>query len=350
MIYINNNLVGDQSPVYIIAELSANHGGKYDVAARTIEAMQRAGASAVKFQTFTPDSMTLDLESPLFQTRKDTIWAGRKLYNLYREAMLPLEWQPNLMRVATDLGMDCFSSPFDKAGVDFLETMNVPAYKIASLEITDIPLIRHAASKGKPVIISTGAAYLADIERAVNACREEGNNQLILLKCTSAYPTPPEETFLGNIPTLKTTFGTEVGLSDHTTGLTAPVVATALGARVIEKHFILDKSVGGPDASFSLEPHDFRDMVRAVREAEKMVGENRYTVSDKSLKARSSLRSLFVIKDMKLGEEFSHDNVRALRPGAGMLPVHLPEVLGKQATRYIKKGTPLYWNMVAANE
>lgn len=329
--------------VLIIAELSANHGHDINIAKETIKAAKESGADAIKVQTYTADTLTIDCDNEYFKLDSGTIWDGRTLYDLYGEAYTPWEWQKELMEYANSLGLIFFSTPFDKTAVDFLEELEVPVYKVASFEIMDIPLIEYIASKGKPMIISTGIASLGDIEDAVEACKRIGNDQIILLKCTSSYPAKIEDANLKTIPNMKETFGVEVGLSDHTLGITSPIVSIALGAKVIEKHFILDKSIGGPDSSFSLEPHEFKQMVDAVRDAEKALGKVDYSMNEKKKNNRLLGRSLFVIKDIKAGERFTADNVRSIRPGNGLHPKHFNEILGKKSERNIKKGTPLDW-------
>jgi pseudaminic acid synthase len=346
IISIDNRAFGDGKPVFIIAELSANHLQNYDLAIDTIKAIKESGADAVKIQTYTPDTITMDCDNEYFQIKQGTIWDGKTLYQLYKEAYTPWEWQPKLKKIAEEMGLIFFSSPFDKTAVDFLEDMDVPAYKVASFEITDIPLIEYVASKGKPVIISTGIATLADIEKAVNACKRMGNKQIALLKCTSAYPSPLEEINLNTIPNLKDTFKTVVGLSDHTLGTSVPIAATALGAKIIEKHFILDRSLGGPDAAFSLEPHEFKDMVDLVRDVEKALGEVSYELTEKMKKSREFSRSLFVVNDIKKGDVFTDNNVRSIRPGFGLHPCHLSSVIGKKARADIQPGTPLKWDLI----
>jgi pseudaminic acid synthase len=328
--------------VLIIAELSANHGQKFEIALETIKAAKRAGADAIKLQTYTAETLTLDCDNEYFtNVLKGTIWEGRKLYELYQEAYTPWEWHKELFDAAHSEGLLCFSSPFDKTAVDFLEQFNPPAYKIASFEIQDIPLIEYAASKGRPMIISSGIAELEDIELAVQTCRDAGNNNIILLKCTSSYPAPIEEANLMTIPDLKERFYVEVGLSDHTLGIVAPIVAVTLGARVIEKHFILDKSIGGPDASFSLDEKEFTEMVKAIRQAEKAIGNVTYELTDKVKASRKFSRSLFVVRDIKAGEPYTEENVRSIRPGYGLHPKYLKLVLGQKTKRSFQKGTPL---------
>jgi pseudaminic acid synthase len=338
--------IGEDNPCFIIAELSANHNQKLEVALETVKAAKAAGADCIKLQHYKPDTITIDCDNKYFQINQGTIWDGTTLFKLYQDAFMPWEWTEKIMKAAHDEGLVCFSSPFDFTAVDFLEKQNVPAYKIASFEITDIPLIEYVASKGKPVIISTGIARLEDIELAVDACRRGGNEQIALLKCTSSYPAPLEEVNLNTIPNLKKTFKTIVGLSDHTMGVSVPLAAVALGAKIIEKHFILDKKLGGPDSSFSLDPAEFKLMVDSVREVEKALGTVNYELSPKVLKSREHSRSLFVVENMKAGEIFTKDNVKSIRPGFGMHPKHYHEVLGKKAKIVIEKGTPLAWDIV----
>lgn len=331
--------------VLIIAELSANHGQKLEIAIETIKAAKRAGADAIKLQTYTADTITIDCDNEYFtDVLNGTIWEGRKLYELYQEAFTPWEWHKALFEAALAEGLLCFSSPFDKTAVDFLEQFNPPAYKIASFEIQDIPLIEYASSKGRPMIISTGIAALKDIELAVQTCRAAGNNKIILLKCTSSYPAPIEEANLITIPDLKEKFNVEVGLSDHTMGIVAPIVAVTLGARVIEKHFILDKAIGGPDASFSLDEKEFIEMVIAIRQAEQAIGKVSYELTDKVKASRKFSRSLFVVKDIKAGEAFTEENIRSIRPGYGLHPKYLKEILGLKIKQNIKRGTPMSLN------
>ncbi len=343
---ISERDIGEGSPAFIIAELSANHNQKFDLAVETIKAAKEAGADAIKLQTYTPDTITIDCDNEYFQIKQGTLWDGKTLYQLYREAFTPWEWQPKLKKFAEDLGLLCFSSPFDNTAVDFLEQIAVPAYKVASFEITDIQLIEHIASKGKPVIISTGVAALCDIEEAINACKRMGNTQIALLKCTSAYPAPLEEMNLRTIPNLAETFNAVVGLSDHTLSISVPAASVALGASILEKHFILDRKSGGPDAAFSMEPEEFKAMVNAVRDVEKALGTVSYTLSDKTMKSREFSRSLFVIKDMKTGEVLTGENVKSIRPGIGLQPKHLNDILGRKISKDVKKGTPLNWFLI----
>lgn len=332
--------------VFIIAELSANHNGSLQTALDTITAMSQSGADAIKLQTYTPDTITLDCDSDMFTISQGTLWDKRKFYDLYAEAMTPWEWHEALFNHAKSLGMEAFSSPFDSTAVDFLENLDVPAYKIASFEITDIPLIEYTAAKRKPIIISTGIAQLTDIQEALEACRRMGNDQITLLKCTSAYPAALEEMNLLTIPDMIKRFGVNVGLSDHTMSLSAPIVAVALGARVIEKHFILDRAMGGADCEFSLEPQEFKAMVDAVRDTEKLMGKVTYDLSLKSLKSREFSRSLFISEDVKAGEVLTTQNVRSVRPGFGMAPKHFKEILGKRFSIDAKKGTPLSQDLI----
>lgn len=343
---IGNRIIGGNYPVFIVAELSANHLQNFKLAVNTIKAIKEAGADAVKLQTYTPDTITINSNSEHFQIKHGTLWGGKTLYQLYQEAYTPWEWQPRLKKIAEKLGLMFFSTPFDKTSADFLEKMNVPAYKVASFEITDTPLIEYIASKGKPVILSTGIATLPDIEEAVNACKNAGNKKIALLKCTSEYPTSLEEVNLKTIPDLAERFGTVVGLSDHTLGITVPVAAVALGAKIIEKHFILDRKLGGPDAAFSLEPNEFKEMINVIREAEKALGKVSYQLTEKLKKSREFSRSLFVVENVKKGERFTEKNVRSIRPGFGLHPKYLKKVIGKKAGRNIKKGTPLSWKLI----
>ena len=316
------------------------------MALRTVEAAHRTGANAIKLQTYTADSMTLDIDSPDFMANPSGPWAGRRLFELYQEAALPLDWHKAIFAHAKHLGLDCFSSPFDKAAVDFLETFNPRAYKIASFEITDIPLIKYAANKGKPMIISTGIADVSDIELAIAACKEVGNTDVTILKCTSSYPTKPEDANLLTIPDIKSQFGVNTGLSDHTMGIEAPVLSVAFGATVIEKHFILDKSIGGPDAHFSLDEKEFTQMVTAVRTAEKMIGQVDYSMTPTKKQSRERARSIYVSTDVKKGDQITADNIKSIRPGYGMPPVKWDEVIGKTFNADVSKGTPLSMDLI----
>ena len=332
--------IGDNNPTFIIAELSANHMNDFDIAVKTIEAMAEAGADAVKFQTFTPDTITIDCDNEYFQIKQGTVWDGQVLHELYEDAYMPWEWQPKLKKIAEDLGLIAFSSPFDKTSVDFLEDMNVPSYKIASFEITDIPLIEYVASKGKPIIISTGIASFEDIELTIQTCLDAGNNQVALLKCTSSYPAPLDEINLNTIPDMIEKFDCIIGLSDHTLGGDVSTAAVALGANIIEKHFILDRKMGGPDSEFSMEPHEFKQMVDSIRNVEKALGKVNYELSDKMKANREFSRSLFVVEDIKKGSVITEDNVRSIRPGFGLHPKYLNEILGKKVNQNLNKGTP----------
>lgn len=335
---IKNRLIGGDEPCFIIAELSANHNGSLETAIESVKVAKKAGADAVKLQTFTPDTITLNAKNDDFKI-KGTIWEGRYLHDLYQEAYTPWEWHAKLFEMAEDEGLICFSSPFDPTSIDLLEKLNAPAYKIASLEITDIPLIELAASKGKPVIISTGIAEKNDIMLAIDACKSQDNNDIALLKCTTAYPAPIAEANMAMINDMQKTFDVVVGLSDHTIGNTVPLVATVLGAKIIEKHFILDRSVGGPDASFSMDVDEFSSMVKAVREAEAAIGIVDYTLTKKQTEGRDFCRSLYVTEDMKAGEEVTVNNVRSIRPGFGLHPKYYKSILGKKVRMNLQKGT-----------
>lgn len=343
---IGNKEIGYNQPAFIIAELSANHNQNYDIAVETIKAVADSGADAIKLQTYTADTITLDSNKEYFQIKSGTIWDGTTLYELYKTAYTPWEWQPKLKKIVEDLGLIFFSSPFDKTSVDFLETMNVPAYKIASFEITDIPLIEYVANKNKPIIISTGIAEINDIELAISACHKMKNYDIALLSCTSSYPAPIEEANLAQIKFLSDKFDVIAGLSDHTLGITVPITAVALGAKIIEKHFIFNKEVGGPDESFSLLPSEFKLMVDSVREAEKAIGTSNYFVSKSSIKGKIFARSLFVAENIKKGEVFTNKNIRSVRPANGLHPKYLEEILNNHATKDIEKGEPLNWDMI----
>ena len=328
----------NEQHVFVIAELSANHNGSLATAIETIRAAKRTGADAIKFQTYTADTLTLDCDESDFVIKGGTIWDGKKLHDLYKEAYTPWEWHAQLFEVAKEEGLVCFSSPFDKTAVDFLETLHCPIYKIASFEITDIPLIEYVAKQGKPIIISTGIASYKDIHLAVETCRKVGNNNITLLKCTSSYPAPVAEANLAMMQQLAIDFKVKIGLSDHTLGSTVPVIATALGAEVIEKHFILDRSIGGPDASFSMNEIEFTAMVKAIREAEVAVGTTSYELSPKQVAGKDFSRSLYVAKAIKKGDIITESTIRSVRPGFSLHPKHLPEILGKTAKRDLKKG------------
>lgn len=338
---IGNKYIGDKNPCFIIAELSANHNGDLNVAIDTIRAAKKTGADAIKLQTYTPDTLTIDCDNSHFKIEGGTLWDGKTLYELYGEAYTPWEWHKKLFEVAKEEGLICFSSPFDNTAVDFLEDLNVPAYKIASFEIQDIPLIEYTASKGKPIIISTGIAEEDDIKLAIDTCQKAGNNDVILLKCTSSYPAPLELANLKTIPDFKSRFEVEVGFSDHTYGSLAPTIAVTLGAKVIEKHFILDKSIGGPDSDFSLDVSEFTEMVNKVRDTEKLLGGVSYEISDKVKKNKKFARSLFVVRNVKAGDKITEENVRSIRPGYGLHPKHYDMILGKVFCKNISRGTPL---------
>lgn len=336
--------VGPGHPCYLIAELSANHGHDFDQAVKLVRAAKEAGADAVKLQTYTADTLTIPSDRPEFRIGGGTLWDGRTLHALYGEAYTPWDWQPKLKRLADELGLHLFSTPFDPTAVDFLEDMDVPAHKVASFEIVDLPLVERIAKTGKPIIMSTGMATLAEISDAVETVRKTGNEQLVLLKCTSAYPSPPAAMNLRTIPHLAEAFGVPAGLSDHTLGTAVPVAAVSLGACVIEKHMTLSRAVPGPDSAFSLEPHEFKQMADAVRVAEQALGSVHYGVTADDLKSRVFRRSLFVVADVKAGEQFTDANVRSIRPGYGLPPKFLPEVLGRTAARDLARGTPLSWD------
>jgi pseudaminic acid synthase len=330
-----------KNKTFIIAELSANHNGDVNIALETVRAAKRSGADAIKLQTYTADTLTIDCKNDYFKINHGTAWDGEYLYDLYKRAYTPWEWHKEIFNVAKEEGLVCFSSPFDTTAVDFLEKLDSPIYKIASFEIQDIPLIEYAASKGKPMIISTGIAEIDDIELAIETCKKSGNNDITILKCTSAYPADPADSNLMTIPDIKKRFGVKAGLSDHTMGIEGPIVATVLGATVIEKHFILNKSIGGPDGHFSLDEKEFTEMVKAVRKAEQIMGVAEYEMTEKKKKSRQFSRSLFVVKDVKAGEQITKENVRSIRPGFGMHPKHLSELIGKKFNQYLEKGTPM---------
>jgi len=337
---IADRKVGKDNPIFIIAEMSCNHLQKYEYAEKIVCEAAKAGADAIKLQTYMADTMTIDCDNEYFQL-KGTIWEGKNLYQLYQEAYTPWEWQPKLKKLAEELGLIFFSTPFDKTSVDFLEEMDMPVYKLASYEIMDIPLIKYIAEKKKPVIFSTGMARLSDIELTLDTFRKNGADEIAMLKCVSAYPTPIEDMNLRTIQNMDQTFDVIPGLSDHTMGITVPVVSVALGAKIVEKHLTLDRSYGGPDAAFSLEPVEFTEMVKAVRDAEKALGKVTYDLNEKQLRGRELGRSIFVVKDMKAGEFFTEENVRVIRPGQGMEPKYYEEILGKRARTDIERGTPL---------
>lgn len=344
-IKIGERNIGSGRATYVIAEVSANHGQRFDQAVAIIRAAKGAGADAVKLQTYTADTMTIACDRPEFWI-KGTLWQGRNLHDLYREASTPWEWQPRLREIARDLRIDLFSTPFDATSVDFLETMNVPAYKLASFELVDLPLIQKMAKTRKPLIMSTGMATVEEIGEAVQAAREAGATQIALLKCTSAYPAPPEEMNLRTIPELGRRFDVPPGLSDHTLGTAVPIAAVALGACIIEKHITLSRSEPGPDSAFSLEPDEFKATVDAIRVAEKALGEIHFGFSPNEESSRVFRRSLFVVENVKRGDLFTAENVRSIRPGHGLHTRHIKDVLGRRAACDIERGTPLIWKLV----
>ena len=343
---IGKRQIGTKHPVWIIAELSANHNHDFEQAFQLIKAAKEAGADAIKLQTYTPDTLTIDCDNEYFRIGKGTIWQGKNLYQLYQEAYTPWEWQPKLKVIANDLGMDLFSTPFDFTSVDFLQKMEVPAYKIASFELVDLPLIRRVAQTGKPIIMSTGMATLSEIDEALRTARDAGATQIALLKCNSAYPALPGEMNLRTIPHMAEAFRVPVGLSDHTLSIAVPVVAVALGACIIEKHFTLSRQITGPDSSFSLEPREFKQMVQAVRTAENAIGKVQYEVSEKERGSSIFRRSLFVVNDIRSGEQLTRKNVRSIRPGYGLHTRYYDEILGLEAKNDIKMGTPLSWDLI----
>jgi pseudaminic acid synthase len=341
--------IGAGAPAYVIAELSANHRGRLETAIRLLEAAAESGADAVKLQTYTPDTITLRSNRPEFRIDSGTVWDGQTLYDLYAEAATPWDWHEPLQRAAADKGIDLFSSPFDDSAVDFLQRLNVPAFKVASFEIVDVGLIRRVAATGKPMIISTGMATLDEIAEAVDVARAAGAADLALLKCTSAYPAPPEDAHLRTIPDMATRFGVPAGLSDHTLGTTVAVAAVALGAAIIEKHLTTSRADGGPDGSFSLEPAELRQMVSAIRVAEQALGRVSYEPSPKESGSRILRRSLFAVQPIAAGEPFTTLNVRSIRPGHGLHTRHLPELLGRVAAREIEPGQPMSWDLVSGD-
>lgn len=338
--------IGEGEPCYVVAEVSANHNQSFDRAVEIIRAAKQAGADAVKLQTYTPDTMTIDCDREWFRIPDNSLWAGKTLYQLYAEAYTPWEWHLKLQEVTRELGLTLFSTPFDATAVDFLERLGVPAYKVASFEVVDLPLLRRIARTGKPVILSTGMASLSEIDEAVKTLRQNGAGQIVLLKCTSAYPAPPSEMNLRTIPHLSATFDVMAGLSDHSLGSSVAIAAVALGARLVEKHLTLRRADGGPDAAFSIEPDEFAQMVQGIRQVEQALGQIRYECSPDEVKNLRFRRSLFVVRDVKAGEMFTQDNVRAIRPGHGLPPRHSQDVLGKKAPRDVPRGTPMSWEIV----
>ncbi len=345
-IQIGNHWVGKGEPTFLVAEVSANHLQDYHRAEAIIRAAAEAGADAVKLQTYTPDTITLDCDNDHFQITQGTIWDGTTLHKLYQTAYTPWEWQPDLKALAESLGMECFSSPFDSTAVDFMEEMKMPCYKVASFEINDIPLIRKIARLGKPVILATGIAYLEDIERAVRTCREEGNEQIILLKCTSSYPSPYEDMNLKVIPNMAEVFDCLTGLSDHSMGTAAAVAAVALGAKMVEKHLTLSREDGGPDAAFSMEPEEFRRMAEDIRVAEKALGRVTYELTERQIRSREDGRSLFAVREIRKGERLTAENIRSIRPAFGLHTMYYEEILGREALTDIPRGTPLSWGHI----
>jgi len=343
---IDNFFITKTSSVFIIAELSANHNGSLETAIETIKAAKRTGADAIKLQTYTADTMTIDSKTDDFLLKQGTVWDGQYLHDLYKQAYTPWEWHRELFKVAKEEGLICFSSPFDSTAVDLLESLNTPAYKIASFEITDIALIEYAASKGKPIILSTGIAGKEDIELALDACHRMGNKDIALLKCTSSYPAPIDEANMIMVKDLAERYGVISGLSDHTMGSTVPIVATCFGAKIIEKHFILDKSIGGPDSSFSMDEVEFTAMVKAVREAEMAIGKVDYTLTEKQKKGKDFSRSLYVVEDIKTGEIITVKNVRSIRPGFGLHPKYYKEILGREVRTSLFQGDRLTFEVI----
>ena len=341
------SIIPSSDKTYIIAELSANHGGNLETALASVDAICRTGANAIKLQTFTPESMTMNLDADDFKANPSGPWAGRKMYDLYKETMLPWEWHKPIFERAKKNGIDCFSSVFDVKAVDFLDQFDPPAFKIASFEITDIPLIKYTAERKKPIIISTGIATMEDIELAISTCLQAQNDKIVILKCTSAYPTPPEEANLRGILTLKKMFDVEVGLSDHTMGHEAAIIAVSLGARVIEKHFILNRSIQSADSSFSLDEEEFKTMVEKVRLTEEMLGSHEFSLDRKTISRRSKSRSIYIVNDIKKGDSFSFENLKSIRSNKGLHPRFLSEVIGKKSNEDLKKGNPFQIQSVA---
>ncbi|MBN2725416.1 MAG: pseudaminic acid synthase [Deltaproteobacteria bacterium] len=335
-----------EDKTFIVAELSANHGFDINVAKKTILAARDSGADAIKIQTYTPDTLTIDCRNEHFMVSGGTLWDGQSLYELYKTAFTPWEWTGELKEYSESIGLIFFSTPFDRTSVDFLEDHNVPLYKIASFEITDLELIEYVASKGKPVLISTGIATPEEMEDAVNTCRNIGNNNIFLLKCTSQYPSMVEDANLNTMVDIQKRFNVAVGLSDHSEGYIVPVTAVAMGAKIVEKHFVLNRDIGGPDASFSMLPDDFKEMVEKIRQVEKALGKVSYTLTDKIQASRLFARSLFIVQDMHEGDIFTRDNIRSIRPGKGLAPKYLSSFLGKRIKSDVKRGTPVSWSML----
>ncbi|WP_297517625.1 pseudaminic acid synthase [uncultured Clostridium sp.] len=342
--------IGGNEKCFIIAEMSANHMQNFDRAVEIIKKAKWAGADAIKLQTYTPDTITLDCDNEYFQIKQGTIWDGTTLHKLYQTAYTPWEWQGKLKEIAEEEGLVFFSSPFDFTSVDFLESIDIPAYKVASFEITDIPFIEYIAAKGKPVIMSAGIARLGDIQDAIDACYRMGNREIAILKCTSAYPAPVDEINLKTMVNMKETFNLITGLSDHTMGTTVSIASVAMGAKIVEKHLTLRREDGGADSQFSMEPEEFKEMVDAIRMTERAMGKVTYDLSEKQKNSREHSRSLFVVKDIKAGEVFTNENVKSIRPGFGIATKYINDILGKKSTRNIEKGTPVKWNLVDITE
>jgi len=343
---IGNRQIGPGQPVFMVAEISGNHNQSFERAKELVEAACQAGADAIKLQTYKPEILTIDCDKKWFQVEVNEAWKGRTLYDLYKLAYTPWEWLPEMKKIAESYGVPLFSSPFDESAVDFLEKMGVPAYKVASFELIDIELLKKIASTKKPVIMSRGMASVEEIELAISTLRDNGAKDIAVLQCISAYPAQPEDMNLATIPDLRKRFGVVAGLSDHTLGIEAATASVALGASIIEKHFTLSRAEGGVDAAFSLEPQEFQELVRVVRTIERAVGEARYGLGEREKENLVFRRSLFVVKDMKAGDSFNRENVRSIRPGYGLTPKHLSEVLGKRAAKNIERGTPLAWELV----
>ena len=345
IIKIKNRVIGGNNPCYIIAEMSANHAGDFNRAIEIIHSAKESGADCIKIQTYTADTMTIDSDKEYFQIKQGT-WKGENLYNLYKKACTPWEWQAQLKEEAEKLDLDFLSTPYDKTAVDFLEKLGVYFYKIASFEITDIPLIKYIASRNKPIIMSTGMASLEEIEEAVNAVKSQNNNDLCFLKCSSTYPAIPDDMNLKTMKHLEETFGVVVGLSDHSLGSVSAITAVAMGAKVIEKHFCISRKIENPDSSFSMEPEEFKKMVEDIRAAERAIGKINYEISEKEKINKNFRRSIFVVKDIKKGETFTENNIRVIRPVYGLPPKYFEEILGRKASKDIEGGTPFEWNMI----
>jgi pseudaminic acid synthase len=342
---INDRVIGDDKPAYIIAEMSANHAGNKERALEIIRAAKDAGADCVKIQTYTPATITLDSDKKWFKIDKG-IWEGENLYSLYQKAYTPWEWQEDLKKEAEKIGIDFFSTPYEKTAVDFLENLEVEFYKVASFSITNLPFLKYLAKKAKPIIMSTGMATLAEIDEAVRTIREAGNDQLALLNCSSAYPSIPDDMNLKKINHMKETFNVPVGLSDHTLGSVAAVTSIAMGSNIIEKHFCMSREIENPDSSFSMEPEEFKKMVDDIRAAEKAIGKIDYSISEKVKESRKFRRSIFVVEDIKVDEKLTEENIKIIRPGFGLKPKHWDNVIGKKALKSIEKGTPLSFDLI----